>query len=471
MNQQSKNFASDAFANLTGENFQAALEIIRVIESSGAEAWFVGGFVRDALLGRACADIDIATSAPWQQVKRAAHEAGMRTAETGTKHGTITVIANAQNETGVTGESVACEVTTFRAEGAYTDCRHPDSVSRAQTIEEDLSRRDFTINSMAWHPARGLCDPHGGMNDLHAGIIRCVGDPNARFAEDALRILRACRFCAQLGFEIDGENLAAMKRNKHLLAHVSTERITHELDCLLMGNAARKAIMQTVDVLAFVLPELAAMKGCPQRTKYHSLDVLEHCAAAVEASPKRRLCRWAALLHDAGKPAAAFLSADGTEHFYGHAHVSGHLAQGVADRLLMSNAFKAQLVTLVKNHDRVIAPSAKSVKRALAALDGNVNLMRDLLALKRADSLAHAPEFSSTAHVDEVEAELNRILEEKEAFTVKSLDISGTDLIRAGIPQGPAVGSALSAALNATINEEVPNKKQDLLAFCLALNA
>ncbi|WP_246600067.1 CCA tRNA nucleotidyltransferase [Gordonibacter massiliensis (ex Traore et al. 2017)] len=439
-----------------------AARALSVLEEAGYEAWCVGGFVRDALLGRPCADVDIATDAPWRDVQRAFEAAGWRTHETGTAHGTLTVV----------DEGEALEITTYRADGAYTDARHPEAVSFVRTIEEDLARRDFTVNALAYHTARGILDPYGGRADLEARTIRAVGDPAKRFSEDALRILRACRFASQLGFGIDADTYAGMMANKNQLLRISAERVTHELECLLLGEHVREALMGTVDVLAAVLPELVACKGFEQRTPYHIYDVLEHTARVVQGTPPYPLVRWAALFHDTGKPAAFFQDPEGTGHFYGHAKISVRLAQCAMGRLALSPAFVGRVLTLVRYHDDVVEPTSKSVKRALARLGGDVELFRALCDLKRGDALAQAPQCAGrVALADELDAVLDGVLEADEAFTLKKLGVDGRDAMAAGIPQGPDVGAALAAALDAVIDERVPNERGALLAFLDAWRA
>ena len=293
-----------------------ALALLSILDAAGFEAWAVGGFVRDALLGRACSDIDIACSAMWADTKRVCEQAGLRTHETGVAHGTITVIC---------GDS-AFEVTTFRSDGQYKDGRHPDSVSFVSSIEEDLARRDFTINAMAWRPDRGLVDPFGGKADIQLGVIRAVGDPHQRFAEDALRILRACRFSAELGYAVEPCTYQGMLENKGLLSKISAERVTHELQKLVLGPHAGDALLACVDALSAVLPELVAMKGFDQQTPYHIFDVLEHTARVVDGVPPYPLVRWAALFHDMGKPACFFKDENGTGHFYERSHSARHHA-------------------------------------------------------------------------------------------------------------------------------------------------
>lgn len=434
----------------------AGLRALAVLEDAGYESWLVGGFVRDALLGRPSADLDIATAAPWQQTCAVFETAGFRVHPTGAAHGTVTVLV----------DEAAIEITTFRADGAYRDGRHPESVAFVNSIEEDLARRDFTINALAFHPERGLLDLYGGKDDLSQGVIRAVGEPAQRFSEDALRILRACRFVSQLGFSIEPRTYQGMLENKGVLGKVSAERTLHELDRLVMGVHPHKAIMRTIDALAPVLPELVAAKGFEQHTPYHIYDVLEHTAYVMENTPSTRLVRWAALFHDLGKPAAFFTDGDGTGHFYGHARISVELASGIMRRLKFSPAFAEQVLTLVRIHDDVIEPTPKAVKRALGRLDGRTDLFAALCDLKRGDALAQAPHCRGRVETaNELERVLAGILEAQEAFSLKHLAMSGRDVMETGIPQGPLVGEALKAALDAVVDECVANEREALVAF------
>ena len=356
-------------------------------------------------------------------------------------------------------------MTTYRSDGAYADGRHPDAVTFVTSIEEDLARRDFTVNALAYHPDRGLLDCWGGLDDLQAGIIRAVGEPTRRFSEDGLRILRACRFSSQLGFSIEPETLQAMKANKKMLAHVSAERITHELDGLLLGSHVHDALMGCVDVLVAVLPETAACRGFDQHTPYHIYDVWEHTAWVVQRSPATRLARWAALFHDIGKPAACFFEGD-RAHFYGHPEISAVLAEGAMKRLLMAPRFMVDVLTLVRIHDRQIAATPRSVRRALAQLDGDVELFRELIGLKRADAMAQSelsrPRLDLTSEIEQM---LDEVLSSKSAFTVGQLVVGGNDVMALGVPSGPLVGAALDAALAAVINGEIANEHDELMAF------
>lgn len=433
-----------------------ALEALDALEEAGFESWVVGGYVRDALLDRPSADIDIATQAPWQDVQRVFEAQGHRTHETGTAHGTLTVIVGEQ----------ALEITTFRSDGAYADARHPKKVSFVRTIAEDLARRDFTMNALAYHPARGLFDPYGGHADLEARVIRAVGDPARRFSEDALRMLRACRFAAELGFAIDPATFEGMLANKGLLPRISTERITHELQRLLLGAHAGSALIATVDVLAAVLPELVAMKGFEQRTPYHIYDVLEHTAHVLDGVPPYPLVRWAALFHDMGKPAAFFTDEEGTGHFYGHAAISVMLARGVMERLALSSAFMTRALVLVERHDDVIDLTPKAVKRACTRLGGDADLFTALCDLKRGDARGQAPRcIGRVADADELERILADVLAADEAFSLKKLAIDGRGVIALGVPQGPLVGRALNEALDAVIDERIANEPDALRAF------
>ena len=432
-----------------------ALSALELLEANGYEAWCVGGCVRDAILGRNVNDYDIATAAPWNETERILSSGGFSVHRTGVKHGTVTAVR----------DGMALEITTYRTDAGYSDGRHPDSVAFVQSIEEDLARRDFTVNALAYHPDRGLLDCWGGIEDLNRGVIRVVGDPAKRFREDGLRVLRGCRFASQLGFSIEDETLQAMKAHKMMLGKVSAERITHELDALLLGEHVHDALMETVDVLVAVMPEIAACREFDQHTPYHIYDVWEHTAWVVQRSPATRLARWAALMHDIGKPSACFFEGK-RAHFYGHAELSALLAREIMERLLMAPAFVNQVLTLVRIHDVQIAATPRSVRRALGKLDGNVELFRALIGIKRADALAQSslsePRIELAA---ELERTLDDVLENEQAFTVKQLAINGRDVMALGVPAGPGIGEALEAALEAVIDDQVPNEREALLAF------
>ncbi len=435
---------------------QAALY---ALEANNHEAWLVGGCVRDVLLDREVHDYDIATSAKWQDAELALKTAGFAVHRTGTAHGTVTA--------SIDGNVI--EVTTYRSDGSYSDGRHPDNVTFVNAIEEDLARRDFTINAMAYHPNRGLLDIWNGQRDLETHTIRVVGDASKRFAEDSLRVLRGCRFASQLGFTIEPTTLAAMKKEKTGLLRVSAERITHEMDEMLLGDFVHDALMETVDVLVAFMPEIAACRGFDQHTPYHIYDVWEHTAWVVQHSPRTRLARWVSLLHDIGKPAVFYADANGRGHFFKHQQVSVILAQSIMERLLMSPAFIAQVLTLVRIHDRQIAANPRSVKRALSTLGGDVDLFRTLCGVKRADALAQSKLSEPRLELSyELERVLDEVIASNDAFSLKQLAIDGNDVLALGVPAGPRIGELLDAALDAVIEEKLPNKREALIAFLRA---
>ena len=295
------------------------------LERAGFEAYAVGGCVRDRLMGRVPTDYDVATAALPEET--AAVFAGERVIETGLRHGTVTVLL----------DGCPLEITTFRVDGAYSDARHPDAVTFTRSLRADLARRDFTVNAMAYSTRTGLVDPFGGEADLRAKRICCVGDPAARFREDALRILRCIRFSSVLGFAIDPATAAAARENRALLRTISAERVAEELKKLVCGADVRRVVLEETDILGAVLPEIRPMRGFDQRNKHHVYDVLEHCAAACEAVPPEPVLRLAALLHDVGKPDCFFTDADVVVKFYGNADRVSEITYGIVRSLLLDN--------------------------------------------------------------------------------------------------------------------------------------
>ena len=433
-----------------------SLRVLSLLESAGFEAWFVGGCVRDAFLGRKAQDVDVTTSAPWQEVERVFLSEGCAVHRTGVKHGTVTVVVDGS----------AFEVTTFRVDGEYLDGRHPESVSFSTSIADDLARRDFTINAMAYHPTRGLQDPFEGRLDLERGIIRAVGNPRKRFREDALRILRACRFMSQLGFRIEYDTFLGMLECKSMMVGLSAERIVYEMDRFLLGDYVHDALMTCVDVLGPVIPELVACKGFNQNTPYHIYDVLEHTAYVVHHSQPERLNRWAALFHDIGKPPTYFNRDDGIGHFYGHPAVSVMIADGTMRRLKMAPAFTERVLTLVRIHDDLIDDNPRAVKRALARLGGDVSLFGALCDLKRADALSQAPQcYGRVELAESLRRTMDEIVSSGDAFSLKHLAVTGEDVMALGVEAGPRVGELLRSALSAVIDGAVENSREELLAY------
>lgn len=437
------------------------ISVIDLIESAGYETWLVGGFVRDLLLERPLHDFDLTTAAPWQQVKELCVAAGYAAHETGTKHGTITVVA----------DDTALEITTFRTEGAYLDHRHPSEVIFTDSIEEDLGRRDFTVNAMAFHPARGILDPFSGQTDLHGRMIRCVGDTHARFSEDALRILRALRFASQLDFTLEPKTAHAALDQREDLRLIAGERIEDELTKLLCGENVYQVLMEHAAILNVVLPELIAMEGLDQKTKYHIYDVYEHTAWVVHYSPATPLARWAALLHDIGKPDTFFTDEEGVGHMYGHPKMSVEHLHSIAKRLHFSRTFTNDLALLVRYHDTRPAPTKKSIRRLYAKLENKEYLFHAMCDLMRADSLAQAPEYHERVNeTNELEALFDEMIAENEVFSLRDLPLSGKDLIEAGIPEGPAIGEALEAAFQEVVEERLSLDHDALLAFALSFH-
>lgn len=419
------------------------------LEAAGFEAYVVGGCVRDNLMGRVPKDYDITTSALPEQT--ASVFAGAQIIETGMKHGTVTVLLD--------GEPL--EITTFRIDGTYSDSRHPDAVIFTPSLTEDLARRDLTINAMAYSPRAGLADPFGGRADLTAQIIRCVGAPERRFREDALRILRALRFASVLGFRVEPETADALQAEAPLLKNVSVERVFSELKQLLCGKNVRRVLLDYVDVLGTVLPELLPLRGFDQRNPHHCYDILEHTAAAAEAIPPIPALRLAALLHDVGKPRCFCTDADGVGHFYGHPKAGAQIAETVLDRLRSDKATRERVTALVLHHDLLIEDNEKSVGRALRRL--GPPLFNDLLSLKRADNFGQAPEFRwRQTYYDRLAGIADDILAANACLSLKDLAVKGSDL---GLPPGPEVGKTLNFLLDAVIDGQVPNTREALLAY------
>ena len=451
------------------------LAVLRALEAAGHEAWFVGGWVRDALRGVPAHDVDVCTSACWQDSERALVAAGMVVHETGTEHGTVTAVSG--------GRPV--EVTTYRVDGAYSDRRHPDSVTFVGDVRADLARRDFTVNAMAWHPDRGLLDPFGGRADLSRGLIRAVGEPTLRFEEDALRVLRAVRFACRLGFAIEPATQVALVASASELASVARERVGAELRGIVGSGRGGWALLHERDVMVAAIPELASLAGLDQRSVWHSYDVLEHTArvmAGVECFTggvaSERL-RWAALLHDIGKPACLTVDGRGQGHFYGHPDVGADIAEKILRDLAIPGELARQVVALVRYHDRPMSADAGSELALIAKLDRAsglktreevVALMHEMLDLRRADAVAKAPRCRGYAvELGSHERVLRGIAASRACWRVADLAVGGVDVMEAlGIAAGPAVGRALRGALSAVMAGKVANERDELVAWLRA---
>ena len=425
--------------------------VMDTLQSKGYEVFLVGGFVRDSIMKKKADDADFATNATPDEMLSAFKD--FRTLTTGLKHGTITVIINHK----------PFEITTYRTEKGYSDCRHPDEVAFAERIEDDLSRRDFTVNSIAFNPITGYVDPYGGKSDIEKKIIRCVGDPETRFSEDALRILRGLRFASVLSFSIDKETEKAMFKCKDLLQNISKERVFTEISKMLCGKNIRAVLSAYSDILAVVIPEIKEMKGFEQHNFHHIYDVLEHAAVVVESAPALPHMRFAALLHDCGKPHCFSFDKDGVGHFYSHASISASMAEEALIRLKCDNKTREKVVKLIKLHDAPIEENEVVIKKKLSKY--GEDLFFDLISLKRADTLGLAPEFHCRdAHFDTLEAIAQKVLSEKPCFSLKDLAINGNDLAELGF-KGREIGEKLKLLLNAVMENKVENNKEDLISY------
>lgn len=436
---------------------EKANEIITTLTDAGYEAYVVGGCVRDAILGREAADWDITTNAKPEQVKALFP----RTVDTGLQHGTVTVLNGKEG----------FEVTTYRIDGEYLDGRHPEQVLFTPNLLEDLRRRDFTINAMAYNEKDGLVDAFDGVGDLERKQIRCVGDPRERFTEDALRILRAVRFSAQLDFVIEEETCAALSEFAPRLTKVSAERIQVELTKLLTSD--HPEVFRTVwetGITAVILPEFDACMETPQHNPHHCRNVGEHTLQALTEVEKDKVLRLAVLLHDFGKPSTRTTDEQGIDHFHGHAKVGAEMANGILRRLKFDNDTRKRVVRLVEVHDdRQFPLNHRGVRRAVHRI--GADLFPDYLKVSRADILAQAPETQpeKLARIAETERLYTEILEAQNCLSLKDLAVTGRDLIAAGVKPGPDLGVILNAMLEAVIEHPEYNTKEYLLERILPL--
>lgn len=424
--------------------------VVERLERYGFEAYVVGGCVRDSLMGRTPKDWDVCTNALPEEVLRVFRK--FHVIKTGLQHGTVTVMVNRE----------PVEVTTFRIDGDYSDNRHPDRVSFVSHVEEDLSRRDFTINAMAYNPDRGLVDAFGGQEDLQAGVIRCVGEPDLRFQEDGLRIMRALRFASRFGFGLARETADAVRRNRYLLDNVSVERIFKELKGILVGEGVADMLTAFPEVMVTIIPELAPSIGFEQRTPYHCYDVWTHTLRAVAAAPKDEVLRLTLLLHDIAKPACQTRDGNGRDHFYGHPEQGAAMAKAILQRLKSDNETLDAVVTLVREHDNDL-PTTRAGMRRLVGRLGELNVRR-LLAVQQADLAAHAAYALDRkgARLRHGCLLLEEVLDEEPAFTVKDLRFNGRDLMAMGLRPGPQMKVLLEALLAEVQEERLLNEHEAL---------
>ena len=425
---------------------------LSVLEACGYEAYIVGGCVRDSLLGRTPNDWDITTNATPDEMK--ACFADFRVIETGIRHGTLTVIM----------DGIQLEITTYRNDGEYLDNRHPVQVTFSKKIEDDLSRRDFTVNAMAYHPQKGLVDLFGGREDLQAGVIRCVGDAKTRFEEDGLRILRAIRFASILNFEIAEDTANAIHACRGLLSGIAAERVREEFCKLICGSGAVRILREYIDVIAVFLPELERCVGFEQNTKYHCYDVFEHTLQAVALCDSDDLItRLGVLLHDIGKP-LCYTEDEQGGHFKGHAPVGVEITHEILSRLRFDNETVRRMELLVEWHDIPLSAEKKRVKRLMQKIS-DADILR-LLEIKRCDRLAHAPDYRELPpELELIPAVIDEIRAEDACLSLRTLAVGGDDLMALGIPKGKAVGQMLQILLDEVIEERLPNEKDALIGF------
>lgn len=426
---------------------EAVNTCIHILEDAGAACYAVGGCVRDACLGLTPQDYDLCTAATPETVRRLFADYPLVLA--GEKHGTV----------GVVTQQGVVEITTFRTEGDYQDSRHPDWVKFTDTIEDDLARRDFTVNAMAYSPTRGFADPFGGRVDLEAGILRAVGHAPTRFREDALRILRGVRFAVRFHLMPEKETLAAMVELATTMEKLAAERVFDEL-CKLLPLVTAQDLITFAPVLTAVLPELGPTVGFQQHSPHHLYDVFTHTAYVVEAAPGNLAVRWAALLHDVGKVPTFTQDENGRGHFYGHAEISAQMADAALLRLKAPTQLRQQVVFLIQHHMQTVTPDRKLLRRLLSRY-GEENL-RLLLALQEADFHSKGV-AGDTEDFFAVRAQLEELVAENACLRITDLAIDGHDLMALGY-QGREIGQELERLLNLVLEETLENAREALLS-------
>lgn len=427
-----------------------ATEILSKLSAHRFDAFLVGGCVRDWVRGVNPHDWDICTSAVPEITE---YLLDCKVIRTGIQHGTVTAVMGDGNY----------EVTTFRVDGDYSDGRRPDWVEFSTDVRVDLSRRDFTMNAIAFNPAVGFIDPYGGMDDISKGIIRCVGNSDARFREDALRILRAVRFSAVFGFAVEKNTAEAMRRNAKLLKYVSSERICSELRKIVCGEYAMQSLLEFPEVIFEFIPELRACFKFNQNSIYHQYDVYEHTLHAMDNYKGNDVrVKLALLFHDIGKPLCYTVDENGG-HFKGHGYVSHDITEVVMKRLRFDNATSDVVLKLVKYHDAQIDPDEKCIRRWLNRLGEDT--FRSLLDVRMADTLAHSPDtmMSRLQKVSDSIEVFKAVLQSNDCYSLKSLMINGRDLISIGYESGIQLGSVLEELLNKVIAGEIENDHDMLM--------
>ena len=442
-----------------GENFMERLSmripenaavILKGLSEAGYEAYVVGGCVRDSLLGREPKDWDITTSARPEQVKTVfAH-----TIDTGIEHGTVTVMIGKEGY----------EVTTYRIDGEYEDSRHPKEVQFTSQLLEDLKRRDFTINAMAYNESRGLVDAFDGMGDLQKKVIRCVGNPKERFTEDALRMLRALRFAAQLGFEVEEQTFAAIRELAQTIEKISAERIQTELVKLLTSDHPELIReVYTSGISDVILPEFSVLMQTEQNNPHHCYTVGEHTIHVVQQVENQKVLRLAALFHDIAKPVCKTTDETGVDHFYGHPKEGAKMAHRILRRLKFDVDTMQKVCGLVEWHDDNPNLTPAGIRKAIYRV--GEERYPDLFALKRADVLSQSGyrREEKLAYIQSYQKLYEEIIEQKDCLSLKKLAVNGRDLMELGIKPGKKIGQILQKLLEEVLEEPDKNKKEYLL--------
>lgn len=428
------------------------INIIDTLNSHGYQAYIVGGCVRDSIMGRKPSDWDIATNAVPAEVK----SIFKNTVDTGIKHGTVMIVLG----------KGSYEVTTYRVDGEYLDGRRPESVRFTSSIREDLSRRDFTINSIAFNPTKGIEDPYKGIDDINAKIIRAVGNPEERFHEDALRMLRAVRFSAQLGFQIEENTLRSIEQNSHLIRNISSERIRDELTRMLMSdNPFAFTLLMDTKLLKYTLPEFENCFLTVQNNPYHVYNVAIHTLNSVANIEKDKVLRWTMLLHDIGKPSVKTTDKNSIDHFYNHPMQSVRLAKYILNRLRFDNKSTNRILRLVRYHDIDLRPDAKAIRKAIHKTGDDI--FPDLLKVIKADKKAQNPKFfeERAKMIDEIKEIYEDIKSKGQCTSLKELAINGHDLISLGFKQGKEINKTLNILLEKVIDNPELNNKDTLIGL------
>ena len=431
-------------------------KVIDTLRQKGYRAYLVGGSVRDFFLDKESHDFDINTDARPEDIKEAFKE--YKIVDTGIKHGSLSLIMD--------GKSF--EITSFRRESDYSDRRRPDYVTFIDSLYEDLSRRDFTINAIAYNEEEGFKDPFKGIKDIENKIIRAVGKADLRFEEDPLRILRALCFASVLDFDIESKTRDSIFLNKDLLNTLPKERVRAEINKMICGRGTKKIILDYFEVLAVIIPEIKEMKDFDQRSPYHSYDLLTHTALVVENIEASLVLRYAALLHDIGKLTTFSLDENGIGHFYSHARESYIIGEEILNRLGIERKAKEKILALIKYHDMPFEEDKIFLKKRLSKF--GQDFIIDLIKLQKADNLGQNPEYAfRQKELEAIEAILDEIIKEEACLSIKDLEINGEDLIGLGMKEGKEIGLFLKKLLNAVIEGKTDNDEKSLLAFASKL--